>query len=382
MRRLTSWIAIGCLMAGALVVGLGGVAGAQSGAVYRWGVYEGATVNESASEVHPTAVHGLSDVVALAAGNEASYALEGDGAEYSWGNGRVGELGNGSKTAYSSRPVRVAFPAGTDIEAIGEGNGWAVAADAAGHVWAWGETSRAGAACLGGGGSISLRPHRVPGLRDVTAVAGASSHVLFLESSGKVYECDQADHAPSLKAGLPSGVRVTAVSAGDTFLSVLLVDGEIWNWGDGSHGQLGNGTFRSASGPVEVHLPAETTATQIYAGGSTAANGQEIALLDTGAVVAWGANADMQLGTGTTTAADTPTYVKTPAGVTFTYVATGGATSYGLDSAGRLWSWGANAGGSAGTGHGTGNVYPPRRIDRGVTLVSTTAANVLDYHTG
>lgn len=380
LRRAESWIAIGGLLICTLVVGLSGVGSAQSGNVYRWGSYRGAGGIESASEDDPTAVPGLTDVVALAAGNEASYALLASGEEFSWGNGAVGELGNGSATVFTSTPVRVAFPTGTDIKAIAEGNGWAVAADAAGHAWAWGYTSRAGATCLGGGSGISLTPHRVPGLSGVTAVAGASGHILFLESNGKVYECNRDFDTPFQMSGWPADESATAISAGDTFLSVLLVNGEVWNWGDGDHGQLGNGTFGSGSHPVEVHLPVGTTAKQIYAGGSSTTDGQEVALLDTGAVVAWGANANEQLGNGSTSATDTPTYVKVPAGVTFIYVATGGATSYGIDSGHHLWSWGSNIGGAAGVGSGSGNVYPPRLIDSGVTLLSTTAANVLDYH--
>lgn len=367
-------------MAAVPVVGLLAVAApasAQPDTVYRFGGYRGAAATVTAAVKSPTVVPGLSDVIALAAGNVTSYALEADGEEFAWGNGAEGQLGNGTRTHYISTPVQVDFPGSTVITAIAEANGYAVSVDSTGRAWAWGNTAPADANCLGKVENKTV-PHLVPGVSGVESVAGASGHILFLTNSGEVYGCNKGAGRPYLVGGLPA--PVAAVSAGDSFSSVLLADGEVWNWGDGQFGQLGDGSFSYSSVPVQVDLPAGTYATQIYAGGDDAANAHEVALLNTGAVVAWGENGSMQLGNGSHVNSDVPVYVNVPAGVSVTYVAAGGSTSYLVDANGDLWSWGDDNLGQAGTGNTHANVYPPAMVDTGVTLLSTTAANMVDYH--
>lgn len=328
----------------------------------------------------PTAVPDLSDVVALAAGNLTSYALEASGEEFAWGNGAQGQLGNGTRTHYVSTPVQVDFPSGTVITAIAEANGYAIALDSTGRAWAWGNINGAGLGCLGAAKKPITVPHLVPGVAGLEAVAGASAHIMFLTSSGTVYECQEGLGSPTLISGLPAGEPVTAVSAGDSFSSVLLADGQVWNWGKGTFGQLGDGSFSGGNTPVEVDLPAGTYATQIYAGGDDASNAHEIALLNTGVAVAWGNNSCKQLGNGSKVNSDVPVYVNVPTGVSFDYVAAGGSTSYGIDTDGNLWSWGDNDLGQAGVPNTHAHLYPPVKVDSGVTLLSTTAANVVDYH--
>src|SRR5579863_9311940 len=81
-----------------LVLGLGvQVAQAQPDTVYRWGGYKTVGWGARGHQSVPTAVPGLSGVVALAAGNSANYALLSNGQEWAWGNNGYGQLGNNTR---------------------------------------------------------------------------------------------------------------------------------------------------------------------------------------------------------------------------------------------------------------------------------------------
>ena len=163
------------------------------------------------------------------------------------------------------------------------------------------------------------------------------------------------------------------------FLPALLANGEVWDWGQGDYGQLGDGATENSSVPVQVGLPAGTRATQIYAGGDVKADGQEVAILNNGEAVAWGNGEFGQLGDGNEVNVSTPVPVSVPNGVTFDFVATGGESSYGIDSNGNLWAWGANSDGQIGT-HTKHYALTPVHVDSAAGIVSATARDVADYH--
>ncbi len=65
-----------------------------------------------------------------------------------------------------------------------------------------------------------------------------------------------------------------------------------------------------------------------------------------------------------------------PSGVTFSYVATGGATSYALTTTGDLYSFGSDSVGQIGDGTTGGDVVTPTAVMSGVTNVTSTANDV------
>ena len=97
--------------------------------------------------------------------------------------------------------------------------------------------------------------------------------------------------------------------------------------------------------PVNVSLPAGTKVTAVAAGAL-----HSLALTSTGAVLAWGYNADGELGDGSRTNSDVPVKVKLPAGTKVTAVAAGGYDSLALTSTGAVLAWGYNADGELGDG--------------------------------
>jgi alpha-tubulin suppressor-like RCC1 family protein len=279
--------------------------------------------------------------------------------------------------------VKVDFPTGTRIVALANPMPFdaALAIDSAGQAWGWG-LNVLGDLCSPS--LIETRPQRVP-LSDVTLASGARTHALFY-AHDKLYACGSGDAGelgngttassitPSAVMGLPSGIRVTALTSSWEGSGALLADGAYYDWGYNAAGQLGDGTTTNAAVPVKVDLPHPVR--RVFQGGSGAGNGQTAAILSDGSVWSWGSNGQGQLGDGTTTSSSTPRRVSVPRGVKFAEVNSGGYSSYAIDATGRLWAWGGNQNGQLGTGSTGGMETHP--VDVGVHLsqVSSTASNV------
>ena len=119
--------------------------------------------------------------------------------------------------------------------------------------------------------------------------------------------------------------------------------------------------------PVQVKLPAGRKVTAIAAGGNlygvggtTAGPGHSLALTSTGAVYAWGYNADGELGNGSTKNSLVPVKVKLPAGTKVTAVAAGELQSLAVTSSGAVLAWGGNNFGQLGDGNYDGSDVPVR----------------------
>ena len=138
-------------------------------------------------------------------------------------------------------------------------------------------------------------------------------------------------------------------------------------WGYNADGELGDGNTTNSDVPVKVKLPAGRKVTAIAAGGylegvgaDTAGPGHSLALTSTGAVLAWGYNADGELGDGNTTNSDVPVKVKLPAGRKVTAIAAGELHSLAVTSTGAVLAWGGNNFGQLGDGSYEGSNVPVR----------------------
>ena len=352
--------------------------------VYRWGVVGNAGAITQLELERPTAVAGIKGkVVDIATSNSDGYALTSTGAVYAWGVNSYGELGDGTLTPYETRAVKVDFPTGVKIRSLPNPMPFdaGLAIDSSGHAWGWG-LNGADDLCLTG--LVHNRPQQLS-LLDVTLATGARTHALF-DSNGTVYTCGSGDagelgngstasaDTPTPVVGLPSGVKVTALTSSWEGSGALFSNGEYYNWGYNAAGQLGDGSITNSSVPIRVGLPGPVR--QVFQGGSGPKNGQTIAILRDGSIWAWGDNDRGQLGIGTQIDSGVPVPVHVPKNVTFVEVNSGGYASYAIDSTGRLWAWGDNASGQLGTGSGTHRTTVPVDVGIRLTQVSSTAQNV------
>jgi alpha-tubulin suppressor-like RCC1 family protein len=351
-----------------------------------WGYFFGDHLKKDTDEIKsPEQMSLPAPIAQLGTSNSTEYALLTNGELWAWGQGTHGELGDGRDANSFTVPVQVLFPRGVTIAYVpidAMPFDTALAVDTQGNAWGWG-FNQSGELCLGNQQSHDI-PQRLP-LSAVTALAGADGHAVF-DSGGTVYSCGRnnegglgtgkkaSSKVPVRVKGLPAGVAVTALVSSWENAGALLANGDYYDWGYDGAGQLGNGTINTSSDvPVRVSLPGPVD--QVAEGGSSAANGQSIVMLADGSLYAWGNDTWSQLGDHGIGRQPSPVRIFPPANVTYAAIASGGASSYAIDTAGKVWAWGKGSRGELGDGT-TQNSATPVMADSGTSMISSTAGNV------
>ncbi len=275
----------------------------------------------------PVALSGLSGIVAIAAGAQHSLALLRDGTVMAWGDNEQGQLGEGTRsgpdhcytetepTQCSTSPVPVGGL--SEVTAIAAGQNFSLALLRNGTVVAWGSNNMGE---LGNGNSSWADdvPTPVSGLSGVTSIAAGGDTGLALLGNGTVMawganEFGQLGDGSLTQSDVPVAVSglsgVSSIAVGGANSLALLDDGTVMAWGSNISGALGNGTN---TGPDECFPLNFCSTTPIAVSGLghvtaiAAGGGQSLALLSDGAVMAWGLNWDGQLGDGTVQSSYTP----------------------------------------------------------------------------
>ena len=339
----------------------------NDGTVWAWGsgtwgrLGNGAT----ADRLTPTQMTGLSGVTAVAAGSSHSLALKNDGTVWATGYNSYGQIGDGTKGSNRLSPVQAIGL--TNVYAIAAGNNHSVALKRDGTVWAWGYGA------LGNGVTTeSLTAVQIASLTGVTSIAAGNGYTIAVKGDGTVWSWGYnasgqlgdgtltSRLAPVLVKGLTGVTAVAAASNGfNDFTVALKSDGTVWAWGKNNYGQLGNGTTKDSLVPVQVTGLAGVT-------GVAAGNDHAVAVKNDGTVWAWGINDDGELGTGAVTGAYTanPLSSKVLGLSSISAVAANGGHCLALKDDGTVWAWGYNISGQLGDG--------TRNIDR-LNPVSSSA---------
>jgi alpha-tubulin suppressor-like RCC1 family protein len=216
--------------------------------------------------------------------------------------------------------------------------------------WGWNSNGQLGVSPTTVGASAS--PIQVSGGQTFTSVVAGAYHSCALDGGGNAY-CwgwngwGQLGDGTTTDRATPatvSGITLSSLTAGDNF-TCGLSGGYAYCWGSGVYGQLGNGSSGSntySSSPVAVSGSHQFMS---IAAGARHVCGVTIG----GAMWCWGGNASGQLGNGGTSLSSVP--VSVSGGFTFIAAAAGGFHSCGLrSSGGAAYCWGANADGELGNG--------------------------------
>jgi hypothetical protein len=260
--------------------------------------------------------------------------------------------------------VPVELPAGTFVTSVAAGHDFALAATSTGAVYAWGY---GGDGELGNGSeSDSDVPVEVelPSGEPVTEVAAGHDTGYALLSDGQVFawgngQNGQLGDNDDQTTDTPVNVQfdfdgtIVAIAAGAEHALALGGSGEVFAWGEGGDGQLGNGGDGENDAPQPVDLPAGVTATAIAAG-----HYFSLAVTSTGAVYSWGDGSDGQLGDGADDSSDTPVQVELPAGADVTAIAGGSGHALALTASGTVYAWGDGSDGQLGDDSTTSTDVP------------------------
>ncbi len=155
----------------------------NDGTVRAWGynrfaqLGDGTAINRNS----PIMVAGLSQVTAIAVGNNNSYALKQDGTVWAWGGNSYGQLGSGTTFEKTKTPQQVQGNL-TDITAIAADEATTLALKTDGTVMAWGYN---GNGQLGNSNisSNSSLPIQVPNFGNVKAIAAGLGGFLAISDA-------------------------------------------------------------------------------------------------------------------------------------------------------------------------------------------------------
>ena len=261
----------------------------------------------------PVAVKGLKGVRSIAAGGGFYLALLDNGTVKAWGENGNGQLGDGRTNERSTFPVTVNGLSG--VVAVAAGNEFSLALLSDGTVMAWGHNSDGQLGTATPYGAKVDVPVAVGGLNGVAAVAAGTDDAYALLKDGTVMalggsgygalgdgseETGETGEVPVAVSGLS---EVKAISAGENgrFALALLKNGTVMAWGNNGDGQLG----MEPAPPYDSDVPvAVSTLSEVAA--ISAGERHSLALLRSGAVVAWGNNDGGQLGDDTFTYSAVP----------------------------------------------------------------------------
>jgi alpha-tubulin suppressor-like RCC1 family protein len=344
----------------AFIDGLGNVHawGANTNAGSGTGELGDATIVDKSSPV--LVVGGLNFRTLTNNGARTFHGITDKGQLWGWGINSNGDIGDGTTVAKSS-PVLVAGgltfqPIISNCDTGGQSTGAVLGTN--GSIYTWGI---GGSGQLGNGASAnSSTIVQVVGGLTFAQIANNGSTMLGLTTGGTAYAW-----GANTKGQVGDGTTVNksspvAVLGGLTFANIwlssggtafgLTAAGALWAWGANTNGEIGDGTSVAKSSPVLV--VGGLTWKQVIPTGDGGGSGTILGLTTAGAAYGWGNNNKGQVGNNTNqNSLSSPVAVL--GGLTFQSLFLSGAgssTAFGLTSAGTLWAWGANAAGQVGDG--------------------------------
>ncbi len=308
----------------------------SDGTVKSWGYnYEGQLGNGTTTDnVTPTVVPGISSVIAIAAEGEHSLALLSNGTVMAWGENEAGELGLGTSTGpeecngdpCATHPTMI--PGLSNVVAIAAGPEESFALLANGTVMGWGYDYYGQ---LGDGTGVQAgcycvdHPVAVPGVSNAISISAGESwagalladHSLMVwgeNSDGQLGNgTTEYDNSNCYCRGPAKTLTsVKSFAAGSYHGIAVLLDGTVQTWGYNSEGQLGNG---STGGGSCYCVP---TPNAVLSGGQAAAADyyNSVFLLADGTLRATGYNYYAELGDGSNTERLSPVSVYGVGGAT------------------------------------------------------------------
>ncbi|MHA6481862.1 RCC1 domain-containing protein [Paenibacillus sp. strain BS8-2] len=247
----------------------------SDGSVYSFGNGNGSGVlgqGDSNHESTPKRIEGLTQAVSIAAGGIHSLVLTADGKVYAFGAGYSGQLGDGEFHAGLNVPTQIEnLP---PIKAIAAGSEHSILLSEAGDVYTF------GGGYIGqlGQGKFYVEsndyglsvPTKMMNLPKIKSIAAGYDHSILLSEEGKVYtfgggysgqlgdgnfyeeEQNGGSASPILLTNLPSMKQIAA--NGDHTL-LLSLSGEVYAFGYGGAGQLGQGVFYGSEAEYGLSVP-------------------------------------------------------------------------------------------------------------------------------
>lgn len=350
---------------------------ADNGAKFSVRVTDANASSATSAEAVLTVTAVPASTVRLSAGTDYTLVRRTDGSVLMLGSNSGVSLAPATALAGTNARA-VTGTVGIDVSA---GDLYALAVSADGKLWGWGHS---GGGRLGGNAFNEnvTTPREVPGVDQVRSALAAMTYGLALRSDGSVWHwpgvvsvasSGVATITPRSIAGLTDVVRLSAGRSAGFYPLALRSDGTVWELSWTTQTAMG------PTGPVTTHTGSVRQLTGLSQVGDVACSSlwHCLALKTDGSVVAWGRNAEGQLGNGALST--TPVDESAPVaviGLTSKVVAIGttAQASVVLTEDGKVWSWG----GAVYHGHAvTTDLLAPTEL---TTLRSAVRLSCSDRH--
>ena len=290
-----------------------------NGTIWAWGAGDSGRLGDNcvSNRSSPVSViGGFTDWSQVAAGLRSSFGLRTNGTIWSWGYNGAGNLGDGT-TVTKSSPVSVigGFTDWCQVAASGTSNSvchWALAVRQNGTAWAWGYNS-CGQLGNNSTASRSSPVSVVGGFTDWCQVSAGAQHSMGLRQTGQLYAWGNGSNGRLGNNSTATQLQPVAVvggftdwcqfNAGGLNSFAIRTNGTLWAWGEAGTGALGNNCATYAGSklsPVSV-LGGFTDWCQVSGGYRFA-----LAVRQNGSAWAWGWNCFGNLGTNNTTSRSSP----------------------------------------------------------------------------
>ena len=347
----------------------------DNGSVACWGsgfwgkIGDGGTANRYV----PTPTNSLGvgrTALAISAGVSHTCAILDNGSVACWGSGGSGELGDGGFSDRLSPTLTSSLGTGRTAIAISAGGAHTCALLDNGSVVCWGGGSTG---ALGDGTATNYQASPMltaslgPGQRAVAISSGEEHTCALLENGsvacwgygamGALGNGGTSDmYSPTLTSSLGAGRTAVALSAGEAHTCAILDNGAVSCWGEGSNGQLGEGTGTDSTTPIATAVFGPN---QVAAGLSVGA--EHTCVIDTtGDISCWGLGQSGRLGNGRYTIEPTPAVITNLGpGQPALDISSGFAHTCVAQADGNVSCWGSGADGQLGNGvSGTSYAQP------------------------
>jgi len=261
----------------------------QDGTVWAWGDNSRGQLGDGTvggSRDTPAPVQGLSNVVAVAAGEKHSLALKRDGTVWAWGANHFSQLGD---LTLEDRPLPVQVQGLQGVASIASNLDLSVAVRSDGTVWQWGSD----VTVWDWGDMMPHLPEPVPELSEVVKVSMLIGGITALRTDGTVWQWYLTlpwEPIPAWPLESFTGA-VDLVASGST-VQILRADGTVWNFGGNMSGERGFPSDEYYSLEVE-QVPGLNRVVSLTSESSTV-----YALRADGTLMAWGSNRLGTIGDG------------------------------------------------------------------------------------
>jgi alpha-tubulin suppressor-like RCC1 family protein len=347
--------------------------------IYAWGDDEDGELGDGGSTEKntPESIALTSTPMEIFAGDHTSYFLDEENTLYDWGLNSTGQLGLGNTAASNTPETNYVFA----LSVASFANHLIILGidtttpfgDLGTLVYGCGDNSQGE---LDSTAASQADSPVVAGFQNnynnaYEALAGGQKHSLALDATGALWEWGN-NSSGQLGDGTttqelspeenPQWANLNRISAGALHSAGIDLFGDLWTWGDNTYGQLGNGTTTNSNwaAPIAVNLMKE-----VAAGGT-----HTLALMDDGTVWAAGDNREGELGDGTATQRTTMVQVVGLTGIKA--IAAGPEYSLALRDDGTVWAWGQNSYGQLGSGSTTATMSPIQ-VESLTNVMSLTA---------